>query len=175
MLAIEKKCKVCNTVRKNKALLNRIYQSSHFVPHSKDTLLKISEETGIHYRGLLNHVKKHQFIDSADYQEAMLKQADDRLTKKAVAQAVKGQSAVQSIISRGHERLEAKEIDVNTDQLLRASQIQIASEEKKKDQDLMAISLAHFISGESTQNERIYAEADIIDQEPDTRAITADN
>jgi NurA-like 5'-3' nuclease len=172
MLVIEKKCKVCQTVKANKQLLKRIYESSYFVPHSKDTLFQISEATGIHYRGLLNHVKKHQFIDSQDYQEAMLQKADKDAEKKAVTKAVRGHSAVQTIIDRGAERLANKEIDVNTDQLLRASQLQMQADEKKKDQDLMAASLAFFMSGESQTNERLY-----VDAEPtnDTPELTANN
>ena len=155
MLVVEKRCKICKTVKSNKQLLKRIYECSYFVPHSKDTPRTIAEETNINYKALLNHIKKHQFIDSADYQEAMLKNYDKKAEQKAIIKAVRGQSAVQSIIDKGHQRLEEGEITVNTDQLLRASQIQIQAEEKKKDQDLMALSLAHFISGES-QNERIY-------------------
>jgi hypothetical protein len=166
MLVIEKKCKVCKTVKANKQLLKRIYESSYFVPHSKDTLFQISNETDLHYRGLLNHVKKHQFIDSQDYQDAMLNKADKDAEKKAVTKAVRGQSAVQSIIDKGHQRLEDGDITVNTDQLLRASQLQMQAEEKKKDQDMLAASLAFFMSGESTTNERIYADVTYPDDSP---------
>lgn len=160
MLVIEKRCNICKVVKVNKVLLNRLYQSSFFVPHSQDNILKISEETGLQYRALLNHVKKHQFIDSQDYTEAMLKQADKNAENKAVQKAVKAQNALQSVIDIGHQRLEEGEITVTTDQLIKASQVKVQAEAKQKDQDLMAISLAHFISGEST-NERVYVDADI--------------
>lgn len=159
MLVPERKCKVCTAVKQNKPLLERIYQSKYFVPHSKDTLTNIAKEANLHYRALVTHVKKHQFIDSQAYQEAMLTQADKKLEKQAIEKAVRGQSVIQNIITKGQARLDNEEITVNTDQLIRASQIQIQSDEKKKDQDLMAISLAHFISGES-QNERIYVDVD---------------
>jgi hypothetical protein len=172
MLVINKRCKVCLAVKANKQLLKRIYESSYFVPHSKDSLLQISIDTKTHYRGLLNHVKKHQFIDSQDYQNAMLNKADKDAEKKAVIKAVRGHSVVQNIISRGQERLDAKEIDVNTDQLLRASQLQMQADDKKKDQDLMAASLAFFMSGESQANERLYVDAEPTENTPE---LTANN
>lgn len=173
MLAINKKCKICQTVKANKPLLKRLYDSSFYVPGSKDTPLEISRDTGMHYRGLLNHLKKHQFIDSADYQEAMLKTADKQAQTMAIQKAVKGQAAVQSIIDIGAQKLADGEITVNTDQLIRASQIQIASDEKKKDQDLMAVSLAYFMSGES-KNERIHKDHEPNLIEADTSPAPAD-
>lgn len=166
MLVIQKRCKICTKVKADKKLLKRIYESKYFVPHSKDTLFQLAEDEGLAYRGLLTHVKKHQFIDQADYTEAMLKQADKKAELSAVAKAVKGQSAIQSIIDKGAERLQNEEITVNTDQLIRASQIQIASDEKKKDQDLMALSLAHFMSGESTSG-RTFIDAEEPDELPE--------
>jgi hypothetical protein len=140
--------------------MKRIYDSSHFVPHSKDSLRTIAEESKLNYRALLTHVKKHQFIDSQDYQEKMLSHYDRKATKQAVAKAVRAVDSVQSIIQKGQERLDAGEITVNTDQLLRASQIKMADEAKAKDQAIaLELSLAHFMSGEST-NERVYIESE---------------
>lgn len=171
MLVIAKQCTVCKAVKTNKPLLQRIYDSSWFVPGSKDTLKDIALSYQLPYQAIRNHVKKHQFIDSADYQEAMLDQVDKKLTKQTVAKAVQAQGAIQSILEKGQQRLDDGEITVNTDQFLRAAQIKLADEAKKKDQDMMALSLAHFISGES-QNERIYVD---IDPDEDTSRLTAGN
>jgi hypothetical protein len=165
MLVIEKKCTVCRAVKVNKQLLQRIYESSWFVPHSKDTLKDIAKQNNLPYQAILNHVKKHQFIDSADYQEAMLNSAVTKAEKGAIAKAVRATGAIQSIMDKGQERLDNGEITVNTDQLLRAAQIKLADESKKKDQDLMALSLAHFISGES-QNERVYVDVETNTSQP---------
>jgi len=166
MLVFEKRCRVCNAVKKNKPLLERIYNSSFFVPHSKDSLHQISKDYGFRYKGLINHTKNHQFIDSQDYQDKMLQKVDEEAEKNAVIKAVKAADAIQSVIDKGQQRLEDEEITVSTDQLIRASEVKMRSEDKAKDRQLqMEASLAHFMSGEST-NERIYvASEDVMEGE----------
>lgn len=159
MLVPQKRCNICKLVKENKPLLKRIYESTHFIPHGKESLHQIANDTGLNYKALRIHVKKHQFLNSQDYQEKMLQNYDQQVSIKATAKAVKAVNSIQSVIEKGQERLDSGEITVNTDQLIRASQIKMADEAKQKDQDLMAVSLAHFMSGEST-NERVYIEAD---------------
>lgn len=158
MLVFEKKCRVCAAIRKNKPLLKRIYESSYFVPYSKDNLTDIHRDYKdfFRYEGLQNHVKKHQFIDSQDYHDKMLQQVDKEAEKKAVVKAVKAVDAIQNIIEIGHERLKNEEITVDTNQLIRASQVKMTQEAKQKDQSLaMAEMVAHFLSGEGKED-RIY-------------------
>lgn len=164
MLVIEKKCKICAAVKVNKKLLQRIYDSSWFVPHSKDNLTDIAKDYNFRYKGLTNHVKKHQFIDSQDYTEKMLMQADKRAEKSAVQKAVKAVDAIQTIIDKGMERLENEEITVDTNQLIRASQVKIGADAKAKDQELATIEMvAHFLSG-ANASDRVYQEQpDVID------------
>lgn len=159
MLVLEKRCKVCAAVKSNKQLLKRIYESNYFLPHSRDSLRQIaSEYTTFTYESLLNHTKKHQFIDSQDYTEKMLEHVDKQAEKTAVRKAVQAKSAVQDIIDKGHERLESGEITVDTNQLLRASQIQMTADAKQKDQELATIEMvAHFLSG-ANSSDRVYQE-----------------
>lgn len=159
MLVTSKLCKVCAEVRKNKPLLKRIYDSRWFIPHSKDTLLDISRDyTVFTYTGLKNHVKKHQFIDSQDYTEKMLQQADKNAEKNAVQKAVRAVDAIQNIMDVGAQRLADGEITVDTNQLIRASQVKLTHESKQKDQELATIEMvAHFLSGENA-GDRVYVE-----------------
>ena len=162
MLVLEKRCVVCKAVKTNKPLLKRIYESSWFIPHSKDTLRAIQADykNVISYESLLNHVKKHQFIDSQDYTEKMLAYEDKKAERNAVQKAVKAQDAVQSIIEKGMERLESGEITVDTNQLIRASQVKLSADAKAKDQELATIEMvAHFLSGENA-SDRVYIDAD---------------
>lgn len=133
--------------------MKRIYECSYFVPYSKDTMLDIARDYSgaklFTYDNLKNHIKKHQFIDSQDYTDKMLQHEDKKLEKKAVQKAVKAVDAVQSIIDIGNERLVNGEITVDTNQLIRASQVKMAHESKQKDQELATIEMvAHFLSGE---------------------------
>lgn len=150
-------------VKVNKPLLQRIYNSKFFVPHGSESLAMIASDMNMGYNSLQAHVHKHQFIDSTDYTEKMLQKADKDAEKKAVRKAVRAVDAVQSIVERGMERLENGDITVNTDQLIRASQVKIAQEGKQKDQELAAIEMvAAFLSGEMA-SDRIYVEPEAID------------
>lgn len=161
MLVLDKRCTTCKAVKKNKLLLKRIYDSSWFVPYSKDTLKDICKDYHpvITYDSLLNHVKRHQFIDSQDYTEKMLEKTDKEAEKSAVQKAVKAVDAVQKIIEIGSQRLEDGEITVDTNQLIRASQVKMAADAKQKDQELATIEMvAHFLSGENA-SDRVYIDA----------------
>lgn len=165
MLVFQKRCKICHLVRKNKPLLERIYNSSYFVPHGRESLRMIAMDTGITYNSLKIHVNRHQFIDSTQYTEKMLEQADKDAEKKAVKRAVRAVDAVQTVIDKGMERLENGDITVDTNQLIRASQVKIAQEGKQKDQELATIEMvAHFLSGEGA-SDRVFVEP--LEQEAD--------
>lgn len=149
-------------VKKDKQLLQRIYDSSWFLPHSRDNLKDIQRDysSAFSYDSIRNHVKKHQFIDSQDYTEKMLERADKQAEQRAIRKAVKATSAIQDIIDIGSQRLEEGEITVDTNQLIRASQIKISEESKQKDRELATIEMvAHFLSG-ANQSDRVYIEAD---------------
>lgn len=165
MLVLEKRCKVCKAVKTNKQLLKRIYDSNYFLPHSKDSLRAIAADYDIFtYESILNHTKKHQFIDSQDYTEKMLEHVDKQAEKSAVRKAVQAKSAIQNIIDIGHERLESGDITVDTNQLLRASQIQMTAEAKTKDQELAAMEMIAFFASGAYKSPKSYIEAD--DAEP---------
>lgn len=158
MLVLDKRCRVCRAVKTNKQLLKRIYDSSWFVPHSRDTLLDISNDyrSVISYTSLKNHTKKHQFIDSQDYTEKMLMQADKQAEKSAVIKAVKAVDAIQTIIDKGMERLENEEITVDTNQLIRASQVKLTQESKSKDQELAAMEMIAFFASGAYKGAKTY-------------------
>lgn len=163
MLVTKKNCKVCQIIKTDKKLLKRIFNSRFYVPGSEDGLLKITEDykqetikkggTVNDYfsvGALQNHCKKHQFIDRKHFDRAMERQINHKLEKQAGRKIIKAQDAVQTVIDRGMERLENGEIDVHTKDLLRASQIKIASEDKQKDRELAMLEMvAHYLSGES--------------------------
>lgn len=164
MLKYKKNCNICKIVRVDKKLLQRIYETSFYVPGSKDSLQRVARDHEGHfsYPGLLNHAKKHQFIDSAAYTEKLMEQADEKAQKDAVRRTVRAVDAVQGVLDRGMERLENGDIDVDTNQLLRAGQIKLQAESKEKDQQLaMMDMIAHFVSGESLGNERVFKEPEL--------------
>ncbi len=158
MLVYQKKCNICKLVKQNKQILQRIYNSAYFVPGSKDSLLKISQDYSLNYKALSNHCKRHQFINNQDYTAKMLAMEDKKAEAVAVRKAVKATDAIQSVMDKGMERLENGEITVDTNQLIRASQVKLNADSKQKDQQLAYMTMiAHFASG-SAKTERIYDE-----------------
>lgn len=166
MIKYKKNCAVCKLARVNKKLAQRIYDSRYFVPYSEDTLLQIhadwnQKEKLFSYQSLLNHVKKHQFINAAKYQEKVLEEVDRKAEQKTIQKAIRATDAVQGVIEKGYQRLEDGEINVSTNDLLRASQIKIGQENKEKDQQLAILEMiASFASG-SQKSERIIIDADL--------------
>jgi hypothetical protein len=91
----------------------------------------------------------------------MLEKADADAERKAVQKAVKAHDAVQTVIDKGYQRLDSGEITVDTNQLLRASDIKMRADSKQKDQQLALIEMiAHFASG-SDKNERVYIDNEV--------------
>lgn len=165
MLASKSNCVICKAVKADRKLLQRLYSSSFYVPGSKDSLLNISQTTNLGYQSLKNHVKKHQFIDSHDYQEKMMSIVDKKAQNKAVQQAVQAVDAVQKIINLGVDQID-ENTKISVGETLRASQIKIQHEDKQKDrQVLMLDMIAHFISGES-ESPKIAQERKVIDADP---------
>lgn len=162
MIKYNKRCKICAILKEDKKLLKRIYSCSFFVPGADETLNQIANDYKgqFTYKGLNNHANKHQFIDRADYTERMLQHNAKTAENSAVKKAVRAADSIQSIIEKGQERLDSGEITVSTDQLIRAAQVKLQDDAKQKDQNLMAMSLAHFISGESTKPSRMFIPTD---------------
>ena len=159
MLVVNKLCKVCAQCKKDKKLLNRLYNSNYYLKRAGDEgLIAIHADytDAFSLPALKNHVRKHQYIDSTAYNSAMLEKVDKDAEKGAIRRIVQAQDAVQTVIDKGFHRLEEDEITVDTNQLIRASQVKIQAEGKQKDQELKFIEMiSHFASGNS-KNERVY-------------------
>lgn len=160
MLQIKPNCKICMAIQQNKKLMERIYQSSYFIPHSKDSLLKIWKdcEGMFSYPSLLNHVKKHQKLNAGDYTRSVLKNKAKEVERKILEEQFESQHIQDAIMNKGMERLEKGEIKVTADHMLRAAKDKQDAQAKKRDQQLqLAEMVAYFASGEDKQqSERIH-------------------
>jgi hypothetical protein len=162
MIKYKPNCAVCKELKKNRKLLNRIYASSHYVKHSDDSLLRIAGDCkGIFsYESLKNHVKKHQFLNARDYTEKTMRHIANRAEQQVVAknlESVLPTAVWDRFIEKGMEELEAGVMDLKAADLLKAAKDKSDYQFKKSDQQLQVMAtIAHFASGENTQNERIY-------------------
>lgn len=150
MLVPKKLCSVCDLIKGgDKRLLERLYHSKYYLKsNGAETLSTIqrSYKDKFSLNSIKNHCRKHQFIDAVAYNKAQLKKVDERAQNKAVERIITAQDTLQSILIKGNQNLDDGVIDVNTNHLLRASQIKIASEEKQKDQELKFMEMLAFFS-----------------------------
>jgi hypothetical protein len=169
MLKLKSNCAVCAAVQANPKLLNRIYNCSWFVPHSKDSLLAIANDcTGaFSYQSLKNHVKRHQFLNARDYTQKMMKLKAKEIEDKMAYKAVDSATIWDTAMAMGLERLKAGEMEIKTDHLLKAAKDKSDFQLKKSDQSLrLAEMVAHFASLENTNNERINETRKTITSQP---------
>lgn len=159
MLKLKNGCKTCALVKNNKQLLQRIYNCSYFIPHSDDSLKKIANDHKglVTYAALINHVKRHQFINAGDYKESMLKRVAKNAEAKIFMEQFQANQVQDAVINKGMEKLENGEMKVTTSHLLKAAKDKSDAQAKVRDQQLaLAEMVAFFASGENNQ-EKVYA------------------
>lgn len=155
MLKLNKLCKVCDEVKENTSLLNRIYNSKYYLKSSKESLLQIQEEYAdvFSYRSLLNHVKKHQFMSEGDYKDRHLRKIAKDAEKKILKRQIESKEVWDEVISQGMEKLQSGELQMRTADLLKAAKDKSDHEMKVKDQQLaMAEMMWFFASGENNES-----------------------
>lgn len=154
MITYKKNCKICMLIKKDTKLLKRIYDSSYYIPHSKDTLAQIHRDCvqvgqAFSYLSLTNHVKKHQHINAADYEKKLMVQKVKGIESKIMESRFEAVNAQDAVINIGMEKLESGEMRITADHLLRAAKDKQDAQLKKGDQQLqLAEMMAHFASGE---------------------------
>ena len=171
MLKYKVNCKICNAIKDNPKLMKRIYDSSYFIPHSKDSLRKIALdcEGQFSYLALLNHVKKHQHLNAEDYNSKMMQYKAKKAEMKIIEDRFEAQHVQDAIINQGMANLEKGVIHVTADNLLRAAKDKQDALAKKRDQQLqLAEMVAFYTSGEDQQKgDRIYDRRKIVIDEYD--------
>lgn len=172
MLSYKKNCKICVLVKKDPKLLKRIYDSSYYIPHSKDTLAQIHRDCKqidpncFSYLSLTNHVKKHQHLNAADYQKKMMIEKVKGIEGKIIESRFEAINTQDAVINIGMEKLEKGEMKITADHLLRAAKDKQDALAKQKDQQLaLAEMVAFFASGEDNLGSDRIHDRRIIDLE----------
>ena len=151
MLKLKKGCKTCLLVKNNK---HRIYKSSYFIPHSEDSLKKIAADYSDYfsYPALLNHVKKHQFINATQYKDSMMRRAAKNAEAQVFEERFQANNVQDAVINKGMEQLENGEMKITASHLLKAAKDKSDAQAKIRDQQLaLAEMVAFFASGEDVK------------------------
>lgn len=160
MLKLKNGCKTCELVKNNKQLLNRIYKTSHFIPHSEDSLKRVAADYKDYfsYPALLNHVRRHQFINATDFKKSMLHRTVKQAEAKVFTERFESQNVQDAVINKGMEALQNGEMKLTATHLLKAAKDKSDAQAKKRDQQLaLAEMVAFFASGEDSPEGKVYA------------------
>lgn len=182
MLAYRKNCRVCVLVKDNPKLLKRIYDSSFFIPHSKDSLSQIHRDCQasgqiFSYISLLNHVKKHQHLNAEDYNIKMMKAKSKQIENKLITDRFEAQHVQDAVMNIAMQKLEDGELKITADHLLRAAKDKQDGQAKVRDQQLqLAEMVAFYTSGEDNYgSEKIHDRRHITLEEYDPAIPITEN
>lgn len=157
-----KSCNVCRLILQgDKDLKKRIYNSTYFLPQEGgDSLLDILADYGgtstkggvFTYPSMLNHVKKHQTLDTAKKLAADTQSViNSTATAPAILPAIQPEEVYQEAMKQGMEKLQAGELQITARDLLKAATDKATIDLKKKDQEFkLAEMVYHFASGEAS-------------------------
>jgi hypothetical protein len=159
MLKYKNNCKVCITAKaeKNNKLIKLIYESNYFMPRSDYSLSEVHRqyEGQFNYRALLNHVKKHQFLDQKDFERREMNRIAKTASGKAAMQRFENVDVWNEVMTQGMEDLKKGKIQLTANHLLKATKDRTDFELKKTDQQLAMMEMIyHFASGENSENKQ---------------------
>lgn len=153
MLKTTKTCRVCQAVKTNDVLLNRIYNSAFFM-NTGESLITIAEDYNdkFSYEGLRNHVKKHQFLSDEDFTKRHLNQISKKAELNIARKKIESNQVWNEVIEQAMGKLAAGELQIKTGDLLKAAKDKSDFEFKKKDQEMAFMEMVWFFtSGENNR------------------------
>lgn len=151
MLKTKKTCTVCQCIKLNDVVLEKIYASSAYTPGGISLKeLQKSYSDKFSYTALTNHCKKHQFLSDDDYTKRHLSDIAKQAEKRILKQKIESKDVWDKVINQGMEKLEKGEISLKTADLLKAAKDQSDYDFKKKDQEMAFLEMVYFFaSGEN--------------------------
>ena len=158
MLKLNKLCNVCKQIEHNKKLVKDIYNTKFYLRSSSVSLKALWEDysaahgSQFSYEALLNHCKKHQFMNEKDFASRELRQIATKAEKDILKRQIESKEVWDSVINKGMARLENDEMPMKTADLLKAAKDKSDYELKVKDQELAMMEMVMFFaSGEATE------------------------
>lgn len=155
MLKRKETCAVCKQIKETPKLLDDIFNTSFYLKSSGKSLMQLHADyrDKFSYKSLRNHVAKHQFMSEDQYTKRHLNKIAKDSERRIIKQAIDSKSVFDEVIGRGMEALQAGEIEVSTNHLLKAAELKKNFQLKEQDQQLAMMEMVyHFASGENTES-----------------------
>lgn len=148
----DRKCVTCKKALRSPRLLDRIYNSSAFVPGG-ESLKIIAEDEKLSYSSLTNHVRKHQALTEEDLTKKQLNAITKKHKKLQIQRILDHEQARELIIEKGTDAIQRGEVQVKPEHVLQASKQQMEREERQKDRQLHMQEMIFAFASEEIKNE----------------------
>lgn len=155
MLKINKQCNVCKAVKEDKKLLQEIYETNFYMKRSRTSLMQLHAkyEDLFSYRGLLAHVKNHQFMSEDDYNTRNLQSIAKKAEKDIIKKQLESKDVWDTVLDIGMAGIQSGEIPMRAADVLKAAKDKSDYDLKTKDQEIaMAQMMWFFASGENKES-----------------------
>lgn len=135
-----------------------------------------TKEQPFHYKSLLTHVKKHQFLSQADFTKRHLNQIANQAEHEIIKREIKSKDVWNTVINEGMAGIESGEQKVQVRDMLKAAKDKSDWEMKQKDQQLAMMEMVfHFSSGENDQSvayDRRFVEGKAVEDYDPAESVT---
>lgn len=148
MIKYKKNCTICNAIKENHKIADRLYETTAYDKTSSVSLAMFAQQYKLSYPPLLNHVKKHQAINAEDLSQKHLQQIVKKAEQQAVLRKIESTDIWQNVMDLGAKELKDGNIKLKVSDMLRAAKDKADYDLKVKDQELAMIEMVyHFASG----------------------------
>lgn len=154
MLKTHKKCTVCKAIETDKKLMKDIFNTNFYLKDTNLTLSDVAQKyPKLGYTSIINHAKKHQFMNDSDFQKRTLQTIKKKHKTLAKEGTIENSDVWNTVISKGIDDLNEGRVVIRPVDLLKAVKDKSDYELKTKDQALAYTEMMwHFASGESNES-----------------------
>lgn len=152
MLRPNKRCNVCQALKTDRKLLQRIYDSKQYIKGG-ESLKQIARdyEGQFEYQNLYNHCKFHQGLTSEDIERKQLQRAAQQIEVQQIKQVVRHGEVRDTILEEGLRQIKAGEVKMTLAGIVAAAKHASDIEEKAKDREIEVFKMIDdFSSGAMT-------------------------
>ena len=149
MLKPDKRCKVCQTLKTDKKLMERIYNSKAFIPGG-ESLRALSRDyvAQFEYQSLYNHAKTHQGLSEEDLDNKLMMREAREIEVAQLRKIVRHQEMRDELLGLGMDGIRDDKIKLNSNNVIQLLKQKADIESKSKDRELdVAKMIQAFASG----------------------------
>lgn len=152
MLRPNKQCKVCQTLKTDRKLMQRIYDSKQFIKGGENLRSIARDYVGqFEYQSLYNHCRNHQALTAEDLDNKRLLAAAKEIEVQQLKKVVRHGEVRDVVLEYGLEAIKSGNVKMTLSGIVAAAKHASDIEEKAKDRQLEVFkTIDDFASGAQT-------------------------